>query len=273
MNRLLDVGFQTAGEWLLQDGRLRFNIRQHGSQENVLYAFVCDGTVKYVGKSTQKLRARMAGYSSPGPTSSTNQRVKKLIVALLVPGVTVEVLALPDSGLMHYGPFHLNLAAGLEDSIIRQLAPEWNVAVKPLQAAALGRAGSEVRPRIPADERDAPDETFVPDLPAIGTFDFTLQPSYREKGFFNGGVASSSLLGAAGDNIEIFFAGEQRPLLGLINRSSTGNGSPRIFGGPELVRRFQTMATGTGMRVDVLSPTSIRLCAKSSSDEVVGVGN
>jgi hypothetical protein len=273
MNRLLNVGFQTAGEWILQGGRLRFDIRQHGSQENVLYAFVCDGTVKYVGKSTQKLRARMAGYSSPGPTSSTNQRVKQLIVSLLMSGVTVEVLALPDSGLMHYGPFHLNLAAGLEDSIIRQLAPEWNVAVKPLQATALGRADSEVRPSTTADEREAPKETSVPDFPAIGTFEFTLQPSYREKGFFNGGVASSSLLGAAGDNIEIYFADEPRPLLGLINRSSTGNGSPRIFGGPELARRFQTIATGAAMRVDVLSPTSVRVHVKSPSDEGHGASS
>ena len=40
----------------------------------------------------------------------------------------VEIYVLPDNGLMHYGGFHLNLAAGLEDSLIRDLEPPWNSA-------------------------------------------------------------------------------------------------------------------------------------------------
>jgi len=33
---------------------------------------------------------------------------------------------LPDNGLLHFGDFHVNLAAGLEDSIIKTLNPLWN---------------------------------------------------------------------------------------------------------------------------------------------------
>jgi len=33
---------------------------------------------------------------------------------------------LADHGLLHYGGFHVNLAAGLEDSLIRDLNPPWN---------------------------------------------------------------------------------------------------------------------------------------------------
>lgn len=58
-----------------------------------------------IGKSTQTLRKRMAGYISPGPTSWTNQRNHHSIRGPLVQSVSVDVYALPDSGLMHFGTF------------------------------------------------------------------------------------------------------------------------------------------------------------------------
>ena len=38
----------------------------------------------------------------------------------------MDIFVLPDNGLLHYGLFHVNLAAGLEDSIVRELNPPWN---------------------------------------------------------------------------------------------------------------------------------------------------
>ena len=38
----------------------------------------------------------------------------------------IEIHALPDNGLLYYGGFHVNLAAGLEDNLIKILKPEWN---------------------------------------------------------------------------------------------------------------------------------------------------
>lgn len=112
MNRLLEIGFGLAGHWHLEEGRLRLAIHQHGSQKNVLYAFACDGNVMYVGKSSQTLRKRMAGYMSHSATALTNIRVRQLIIDMLTAERSVDVYALPDNGLMHYGRFHLNLAAG-----------------------------------------------------------------------------------------------------------------------------------------------------------------
>jgi hypothetical protein len=91
------------------------------------------------------------------------------------------------------------------------------------------------------------------------SFEFRLQSTYWNQGFFNGGVASSALFGADGDTIEIFFGDEAQPVLGTINRTATGNGSPRVFGGPALRRRFQTLPQMTPMVVEVLSPTSVRI--------------
>ena len=111
MNRLLDIGFEPAGHWTLEDEKLKCELTCHSSQRNILYAFVCDGQVKYVGKTIRSLAARMAGYRTPGRTQTTNINNHRRIKELLADGVAVEILALPDSGLLHYGKFHLNLAA------------------------------------------------------------------------------------------------------------------------------------------------------------------
>ena len=133
VNRLLDIGFVHAGHWALTDGKelkaslvpLALSATQH-NKDNNLYAFVIDGTVKYVGKTTRGLPERMAGYQRPGPTQATNRKNNQRIRESLEAGLRVEILALPDSGLLRYGEFHINLAAGLEDNIIEALDPEWN---------------------------------------------------------------------------------------------------------------------------------------------------
>lgn len=259
MNRLLDIGFQVAGHWFLKDGALHVAIRQYGEQRNILYAFVCDGYVKYVGKSTQTFRKRMAGYLSPGPTSTTNIRNNKRIRELLAKDVAVDVYVLPDNGLMRYGAFHLNLAAGLEDSIIAELAPEWNFHVQRLPEAYREREITDKEPMTEPSQDEL--ETAASEPEATGSFEFRLQPTYWNQGFFNGGVASTALLGADGDTIEIFYGDEAQAVLGTINRTATGNGSPRVFGGPALRGRFQTLPQMTPMVVEVLSPTSIRIRA------------
>jgi hypothetical protein len=65
MNRLLEIGFQPAGHWRLEGDRTPFGPSRHGSQNNILFAFVCEGELKYVGKTTVSLARRMRGYGSP----------------------------------------------------------------------------------------------------------------------------------------------------------------------------------------------------------------
>ncbi|WP_124529479.1 hypothetical protein [Burkholderia sp. Bp8991] len=92
-----------------------------------------------------------------------------------------------------------------------------------------------------------------------GAFEVSLGRTYRDEGFFNGGVASDLLLGAGGERIEIFFGDEREPIRGTINRTSNLNKTPRVFGGRELQQRFQSLPESTPMVVEVLSPTSIRI--------------
>jgi len=249
MNRLLEIGFVPAGHWLLEDDLLKCELTRHSTQKNILYAFVCDGQVKYVGKTIRALAVRMSAYRTPGKTQTTNINNHRHIREVLSRGAAVEILALPDSGLLHYGQFHLNLAAALEDAIIRVIDPEWNG----------GTAEGELDlPELPATAAGSP-------VSFVGTFSFILQPTYYRTGFFNVGVSSENLLGADGETIELFLGDGDQPILGSISRRANVNGSPRVMGGTGLRDWFKANASEMdSVSVTVLSPTAIRLHANEA---------
>jgi hypothetical protein len=126
LQRLENMGFRKCGDWTVDADCLKCALTDSASAPNVLYAFVSEGKVLYVGKTVRSLKQRMYNYQKPAPTQSTSQRGHKLIKDTVALGRTVEVYALPDNGLLHYGGFHVNLAAGLEDALIATLKPVWN---------------------------------------------------------------------------------------------------------------------------------------------------
>ena len=126
LDRIKQIGFTRAGSWSLDGATIVCELVQHASARNILYAFVIEDCVLYIGKSVRSLCTRMCGYRSPEPTQSTNVRNNRNIRKALERGQLVEVFVLPDNGLLHYGGFHVNLAAGLEDSLIKELKPAWN---------------------------------------------------------------------------------------------------------------------------------------------------
>ncbi len=126
LNRLTSMGFIRVDNWKLIESNPAFELNQHASAHNVLYAFVVDGRLQYIGKTVVPLRKRMAGYKTPGKSQLTNVRNNENIRASLTQGTLVDIFALPDNGLLYYGGFHVNLAAGLEDSLVRDMSPPWN---------------------------------------------------------------------------------------------------------------------------------------------------
>lgn len=89
MNRLLQIGFQPAGHWLLVNGKLKFDLTRHATQTNILYAFVCDAEVMYVGKTVRTLAVRMSGYRTPTRTQTTNVNNNRRILDLLARGAAL----------------------------------------------------------------------------------------------------------------------------------------------------------------------------------------
>jgi hypothetical protein len=131
LNRLLAIGFKPAGKWSLANDVLRLTLAPAVMHEqNVLYAFVVDGKLAYVGKTTQSLIKRMQGYRSPASTAerggSTNIKNNRNIITALSSGAAVDIYALHALPSQAHGEFSVNLSAGLEDSLINALTPPWN---------------------------------------------------------------------------------------------------------------------------------------------------
>jgi len=120
--RLENMGFRRCGQWEMCGNNIEFILTDYDQDQNVLYAFISEGDVKHIGKTVRPLKQRMYGYQNLGLKQSTNIKCNKRILEALEDGETVEIHALSDNGLLYYGGFHVNLAAGLEDSLVKDLA-------------------------------------------------------------------------------------------------------------------------------------------------------
>lgn len=149
--RLTGIGFRLVGNWQLVNGVLRLVLPPPlPITQDVLYAFTVDGQLAYVGKTKQGLVKRLQGYRSPpaspdrgGSTNINNHR--RIIKALERPAV-VEIYVLDNLPSQQHGGFAVSLAAGLEDALIRELAPAWNNAGVP--PAAVSTKGVSPLPAI-----------------------------------------------------------------------------------------------------------------------------
>jgi len=123
---LLDLGFEEAGSWVLTDKLLKCQLTKHASECQILYAFVSQDQVLYIGKSVRSLRSRLYGYEKPGPTQRTNIAGNEKLRQLLGTIPSVRILALVVSEPVVFRGVPLNVAAGLEDPLISRLKPPWN---------------------------------------------------------------------------------------------------------------------------------------------------
>ncbi|UBM07985.1 GIY-YIG nuclease family protein [Cupriavidus metallidurans] len=259
--RLFDIGFAPVGYWRLDGDLLRLELTNMIEHSNVLYAFISDDDVLYVGKTTQTLRRRMASYLKPGSTTqSTNIRNNAAIVELLRTGKPVEILALPDLGLHRLGEFRINYAAALEDSIIQTLAPPWNGKRRP--AASTLSGGTEEDDAADEELEDNLEIAQVDEALSAGapTFQFVLQPTYFKSGFFNVTIDNQHLFPTEGGNLDIYCGPERYLVKGRFDRTANNNGTPRVHGFTPLrdwfQRNYEPMQTVT---VTVLGPSAIEI--------------
>lgn len=155
LDRLLTAGFRRAGYWVIESDALRLVLDSPITPiQNVVYAFTVNSMLTYVGKTTQGLPKRMQGYRSPAATAerggSTNIKNNNNIVTALASGAAVEIYVLDQTAAYHHGEFPLNVAAGIEDSLIRVLNPPWNgrgsgVLTRSPKRAALARSDTPPR--------------------------------------------------------------------------------------------------------------------------------
>lgn len=126
IEKLHQIGFEKAGQWKLEGDTLKYELYEHQKARNILYAFVAENDVKYIGQSTNTLQGRMNGYQNPGPTQRTNIRVNKNMLDILNKGILVEIFVFVSKQPLLYRGFPINVAAGLEAGLIAEIKPEWN---------------------------------------------------------------------------------------------------------------------------------------------------
>jgi hypothetical protein len=85
---------------------------------NALYAFVQGDDVKYIGKTARSLKKRFVGYCRPASTQRTNQRCHEKIKAHLKQGIETRIFVFTPISDLQYREFQIDLAAGLEESLI-----------------------------------------------------------------------------------------------------------------------------------------------------------
>lgn len=257
LERLLEIGFELAGEWFLDDGEPRIELTRYGNAANVLYAFASGAELLYVGRSGRSLRLRMDGYEQGGPLRSTRARNRERIAAMLMLDQPVDLYALPDPGNLHYGSFRVNLAAGLQHSLIDVLRPPWNAAQHAL--AKMDRPIKALRRRSPRAIGDAanPFTDLTTDRPS---YRFLLGFHFLDKGYFNVPLRYSGLLGGDQETIRILCGRERDAIHGHIDRAANTNATPRVVGGRKLKRWFEEHSgLNNPMDIDILAPNAVWL--------------
>ncbi len=126
LEMLRNLGFEEVGMWTLNGETLEYSLTRYTKEKKLLYAFVANQEVKYIGKSNRTLTARMNGYRKPGVSQRTNISNNKHIIASLRSGVPVQILVFVPKAQINYYDIPINIAAGLEDILIERTNPPWN---------------------------------------------------------------------------------------------------------------------------------------------------
>ncbi|MDZ5452872.1 GIY-YIG nuclease family protein [Labrys sp. ZIDIC5] len=208
VENLFNLGFRDIAVWMAGDSaggivyqiydadRLSINVLLQ--EKRSLYAFIAGEEVMYIGKTARSIRERLSGYRAPNVRQRTNWRCNGKIRETLAAGKSVRILVFNPISHLRYGEFELNIAAGLEDSLIEQFDPPWN-------GRERGQPISEEAERETIDEfsknseedlniTDFSSEVILKNSNGIEKFEIRLGDAYYKQGIINPGVRASEHL-------------------------------------------------------------------------------
>lgn len=218
--KLADLGFFNIGNWGKNEkNQLFYELNQLSKIENILYAFITNDELLYIGKTTRNIENRLKGYIKPCNTQTTNIRNNANLIKLLDLNSYIEIWLFEDKGLMTYGGFRVSLAAGLEDSLIKELKPKWN-------GVRLSNICIDRLDNIQSCVESVESQHGVVSMPI---YHLRLSPTYYNWKCINIGKNYSKFLGEHGDKIEIFVGNSKTPLeVAKIDRNANSGDSVRI---------------------------------------------
>lgn len=153
LGRITSIGFRKVAEWKLRDNTtLEYEFLSDTDSQrakvkrNVLYAFSDDITIYYIGKTTRELKRRMDDYAYGYENLKTNKKCHDAILEKLRYNERVYIYSFYLESPLKFGEFEINIAAALEDSLIKNIEKIWNGRQKTAQ---------EKDDEITSDELDA----------------------------------------------------------------------------------------------------------------------
>lgn len=277
--RLFNIGFQRLAWWTLDGGKLIYQLQADDTDARArlkiraaLYAFTSDRRILYIGKTALTLAQRLSGYCNPGATQSTNQHCHQSICEMLAAGKKVHILSLGGLTPLRWGEFELNIAAGLEDSLIVELIPPWNggkrrpvTESEAIEREALGRLTDIATEDSIAAIGTTPASVApsAPLKPAEDTAKFRIElgDTYYHQGIINPGSKIARRIGAHGETMLLRLgATDQDGIQTTINRRANPNGNPRLYGRRPVADWFQEhFKLGDTVTAAVIGPHEIVL--------------
>jgi hypothetical protein len=248
---LLNIGFVDVGKWCPSGDVIDYKLDGENAKankallhaNNALYAFVEGDQVRYLGKTARSIRNRFLGYCRPGKDQKTNLRCHSRIRCALSEGNEIRIFAFVPITHLRYAEFEINLAAGLEDDLIRQFDPPWNGKDNRGQETITENAEREeaeeaqVANTYPVASSNLQEELMA-SYPTEKTFSIVLRPTYFYKGFLNIGIEASKLLGKDGELIRVLLDDASVAVISKINRTANKTGAVRVVGGNRQIAQW-----------------------------------
>lgn len=285
---LLNIGFRDIGKWVARKDATNIRYELDGTNataneamldvRSALYAFVQGEKVNYIGKTARSIRKRFTGYCNPGPTQQTNQRCHDNIKLSLKKSVETRIFVFTPIPDLRYGEFQIDLAAGLEESLILAFTPPWN-----------GREGKRLlteeaeREKTEESRQEGGTVNSTDAQPIIGasplksasvtarttrpvSFQIKLGAAYYQQGIINPGTDASQYLGAHGNPVIIYLGSDSDQVDSTINRTANSNGSVRIIGNNRFIAEWfqENFEPGDIVEAKIQDPQHILLIAPSS---------
>lgn len=256
MKELTKIGFEKVGEWKLENENLIYSLNKDCSSKNIIYSFISENEIKYIGKSVKSISQRLYGYKKPNKSQRTNYRINELIIEELKSEIKIEIYLFIDNVGLSYRGHEINLSAGLEDNLIAEFSPKWN---------SMGKSIMKVKKTEIKQKEEIPFLRLIyNDNEFEKKFVVVLGKKYFNDGFFNVRVKHSNLFGEDLSKIKIQLG--ENPLnycIGKINRTANNNNTPRIFAGKEYKKWIQeNFERGELFHVEVIDKDLIKLTKK-----------
>lgn len=249
MEKLENIGFIKVGAWI-RDSNLNHTITKHLDERSLLYSFISDSEVIYIGKTADTLRNRMNGYRNAGKSQRTNTRVKEQILDLLQNKKEVDIYILIDNANLTFMSYNISLAAGLEDSLISDIQPKLNF-----------RGNNSIRKQeAPPECINLIDENLLRAVITAKTVEIKLGQEYWNKGFFNFSKKERDYLPTEPTNIRMVLGDGAEFIIEGRFLFSTKDGQPRVTANRSLRAWFQAnKKIGDKIKVDIIEPALFKI--------------